>query len=42
MEFGQVLVELADRDAILAAARRTIIPARFKNFFHNFFNSLGY
>jgi hypothetical protein len=41
MEFGQVLVR-ADRDAILAPARRTIIPARFKIFFHNFFDSLGY
>jgi hypothetical protein len=28
-------------DAILAAARRTIIPARFK-FFHNVLDSLGY
>jgi hypothetical protein len=28
--------------AILAAARRTIIPAWYKYFFHNFFDSLGY
>jgi hypothetical protein len=42
MEFGQVLVELSRQGRYSAAARRTIIPARFKKIFHNFFNSLGY
>jgi hypothetical protein len=34
---SQVLAGGADRDAILATARRTIIPARYKIFFSQLF-----
>jgi hypothetical protein len=40
MEFGQVLVE--PTGTLFWRPLDVIIPARFKIFFHNFFDSLGY